>query len=376
MPDNVVANQVQGTPWNNWFFYKAFEKIEQCNYKFSYLKRAETNYPPDLPEDRMENVYFKACQVIVDSGHIIDHIYSTPYCYKILFSKSNFVGYLDVIVEEISINASSDCQDFLKENVDSLVDKIKGDYKPSDPNSISFLFWRQTRNGPRKTNRRLNCLPFSEIEDNYPKEIGDGFKSLVSLEKPDESGHIILWHGPPGCGKTWLIRSLAQYWQKKFDVCPEIILDPENFFGDASYMYDLLLSEAEVPGLVDRNTDNVLRLFIVEDHAELFANGCRNSPGFSRLLNVTDGLIGQGQRMIFLFTANEKIDQLDPAIIRAGRRLQELYFRTFSVFEAEEWLKKKGVDKALNKSEITLADLYSHLRTEAEQVSKSTEFGF
>ena len=52
-----------------------------------------------------------------------------------------------------------------------------------------------------------------------------------------------------------------------------------------------------------------------------------HAQGLSRFLNVVDGLIGQGSRILVLVTTNEELGALHPAIARPGRCAANVLFR-------------------------------------------------
>ena len=79
---------------------------------------------------------------------------------------------------------------------------------------------------------------------------------------------------------------------------------------------------------------------ILEDTGELLAADAkeRTGQGLSRLLNVVDGLIGQGLRVLVLVTTNETLRSLHPAVSRPGRCASQIEFAAFTADEAAEWL--------------------------------------
>jgi hypothetical protein len=104
------------------------------------------------------------------------------------------------------------------------------------------------------------------------------------------------------------------------------------------------------------------RLLILEDTGELLATDAkeRGGQGMSRLLNVVDGLIGQGLRVLVLMTGNEPLRQLHPAVSRPGRCASLVEFHPFTDGEASAWLTKRG-HKSDDPAGRTLADLYGVL---------------
>ena len=82
--------------------------------------------------------------------------------------------------------------------------------------------------------------------------------------------------------------------------------------------------------------------------------------GLSRFLNLVDGLIGQGLRVLVLVTTNEEIRRLHPAVARPGRCAANIEFSPLSGEEAAEWLARHGVDDRSD-GPRTLASLYARL---------------
>jgi hypothetical protein len=126
----------------------------------------------------------------------------------------------------------------------------------------------------------------------------------------------------------------------------------------------------------DGDDDDQWRLVILEDSGELIASDARTVAGqaLSRLLNVTDGLLGQGMRTLVLITTNEPVKHLHPATRRAGRCLADIEFAALSTEEANRWLKARGEARRVDRP-TTLAELYA-TRPAAAADSARTRFGF
>ena len=113
----------------------------------------------------------------------------------------------------------------------------------------------------------------------------------------------------------------------------------------------------------------------MEDTGELLSADARErtGQGLSRFLNVVDGLIGQGLRVIVLVTTNEEIKKLHPAVARPGRCAANVMFDALSREEASEWLTAHGVDEE-SRGARTLASLYA--QAEGRDPSETVLVGF
>jgi hypothetical protein len=90
------------------------------------------------------------------------------------------------------------------------------------------------------------------------------------------------------------------------------------------------------------------RLLLLEDCDELIRGEAKATSGqaLSRLLNLTDGLLGQGRDVLVAITTNENLASLHPAVIRPGRCLAQIEVGPLSRAEALGWLDREGADPA------------------------------
>ncbi len=258
-------------------------------------------------------------------------------------------------------------------------DALPAPTQPAEPDLVGVRFWLRDRSdGAASHVKLLSCPTWEEIEGNYASRSGRGVERLIQTVQPDERGKIVFWHGPPGTGKTWAIRALLRAWKDRATL--EVITDPRSFFGDVAYMQNVLLNDPGGRGGPPRpaspangaspteggpfDGEERFRLFVMEDAADLVIAGCRNDQGFGRFLNVTDGLIGQGLRTVFLLTANEAVGQIDPALLRPGRCLQVLEFGELERAAARRWLDERGAVDASIPDPATVAALYASLQAD------------
>jgi hypothetical protein len=99
----------------------------------------------------------------------------------------------------------------------------------------------------------------------------------------------------------------------------------------------------------------------LEDSGEFLTMDAKARTGqeLSRFLNVVDGLIGQGLRLLVLVTSNEALGKLHPAVSRPGRCVQKIRFRSFPTMEATAWLARHGEARPIGDASRTLAELYA-----------------
>lgn len=238
--------------------------------------------------------------------------------------------------------------------VEALVKRLLPEANDDGRVRLTFWYWSNVRGHAKRTSRLLEVPRFQEIAGNYPSETLGSLEKLV-MGHEQRAGQIMLWFGEPGSGKTYALRSLLREWKGRFS--PHYISDAERFFANSDYMLAVLLDEEEE----DRE-----KLLILEDAGEFLLPDARQQmgQGLSRLLNASDGLIGQGLKRMFLITTNEPVGRLHPAVSRPGRCAAQIEFDAFTRQEASAWLKKKGhvVDDLAD--ELPLADLYALVRRE------------
>jgi Domain of unknown function (DUF5925)/ATPase family associated with various cellular activities (AAA) len=253
---------------------------------------------------------------------------------------------------------------------------------------VLVRFWSYGPHGPMPMGRTLSVPSWEEIAGNYAGATGDGLVRLMTGDLPWRGGQLILWHGETGTGKTTALRALTREWSSWCE--PHYITDPEKFFGNQSdYMLSVMLqSEAlgeeegedfattgivtavgegmwAVPpvqfyGRKDGDATPTWRLLILEDTGELLSADARMQAGqgLSRFLNVVDGLIGQGLRILVLVTTNEELGRLHPAISRPGRCASNVLFTRMPVEQANTWLAERESESTVTEPR-TLAELYA-----------------
>lgn len=235
-----------------------------------------------------------------------------------------------------------------------------------DDEVIRVSVWYLTQHGPQCRSKYIKCPTYEEVSQNYPIGVREKVQNLIQLENPIDIGKLIFWMGDPGTGKTYSVRALLREWKKKFAV--HIISDPENFFENVGYVNEVITQASEGKG----------NLFVIEDSPRAVlseARGSGDTYSMGRLLNLTDGILGQGLEILFLMTTNDNIKDIDKAFLRDGRCLQRLKFEFFNQKEAQKWLDDQGIETDLTREKYALSELYAIKKNQGADVDSLNSEG-
>ena len=194
-------------------------------------------------------------------------------------------------------------------------------------------------------------VPLSNYNNDFPwKEL----KHFCENENPG----IFLLYGEPGCGKSYCIRKLIQDCNTTFYVLDANILNS-------------ITSSAFIDYLMDECSNCVL---ILEDCEKLLMDRNTNyNPFLSTILNLSDGLLGDGLKLKFICTFNTDIQNIDSAVLRKGRLVGKYEFKKLSVEQTNQLCDSLNISR-LNK-ESTLAEVYNSKENDFSK-KQSKKIGF
>jgi transitional endoplasmic reticulum ATPase len=126
----------------------------------------------------------------------------------------------------------------------------------------------------------------------------------------------VLLHGPPGCGKTLLAKTVATESEAYFRAIngPEIV---SQYYGESEKFLRDAFQDAE------RNKPAIIFIDEIDAIASRRESGGMESRIVAQLLTLMDGL--QDRDQVFVLAATNRLDAVDPALRRPGRFDREVH---------------------------------------------------
>jgi ATPase family associated with various cellular activities (AAA) len=256
----------------------------------------------------------------------------------------------------------------------SKLDRILNAYRISEvPERASFEIIKLGIGGTYSSRsidlRRGRAQSENELRLHYGPDFLPWQELILNVMAKKCAG-IHLLRGETGTGKSFFIRHLVQ-----------VLRTSHRFYFLPSYEYARVGNGALIEFLQDEQDDHPnLQFVIVMEDAEAVLMPRKIDTGFSvsALLNLTDGLLGEGLNLQFICTVNCEIAELDTAIVRPGRLRTARDFRLLTHSEAIELAEHCGLPIPRERREYSLAEIYNPDEASvngmrARQVGFSTE---
>lgn len=183
---------------------------------------------------------------------------------------------------------------------------------------------------------------WAQVQGHYSPAVHAALSELVAhRHAASEARRLMLWHGEPGTGKTTAIRALLHSWQEWTEAV--VVTDPESLLSSGKYLRRVML---------DSDDGDKWQVVVLEDAESLLHKS--GGKGMAKLLNLCDGLLGQGLRCLFLITTNEPLQAVHPALVRPGRCLSRIEFDRLPASQAAGLL-SRPVDRDMTLAEVMAA---------------------
>jgi hypothetical protein len=167
---------------------------------------------------------------------------------------------------------------------------------------------------------------------NYRPETVEHYRHVVEdLNDLDPCGRIVILDGPPGTGKTHMVRALLNEVPKG-----TFVLIPSN-------MMSQLGSPSFIKALLREQKKGYPMILVVEDADEaISARDRSNMSEISALLNFSDGIFGAMMDLRIVCTTNADVEDLDEAVMRHGRLCRRIEVGKLDHVQAQVVYKRLG----------------------------------
>ncbi|MEI8405064.1 MAG: DUF5925 domain-containing protein [Actinomycetes bacterium] len=224
-----------------------------------------------------------------------------------------------------------------------------------DPAKVDVRLWQAGHYGVRSQVSTIIAQSWDEVADNYTAATRAQLADLMDVAPVDgelRAGRIVLITGPPGVGKTNVIKTLARAWSSWCVF--ESVQYPERVFSDPVHLDEIL--QASAPAASSDGDTRTFRALVLEDidHFVSMDRTHGGEPAIGRLLNVSDGWTGS-DNVLVVMTSNMASSQMHPAITRPGRCLADISFGLLKPKEAGRLL---GSGTKAPRNEVSLAEVF------------------
>lgn len=271
---------------------QASEILAEQNYRKIYFYTSEDQ---DIREDSYGEV--SAVEDPVEVGYFIDP------------AGESFVGYSqEKSYLEVTKHVSLYTVD------DKMLDWFREKFIPykqiiekKDKSSVYMMIANGNDGISIQRTGKVGC-PFQP--EFYSKKIKDSYEFICQdMAKEVPKGKITILSGPPGTGKTFLIRSLIGRLGSK---CSFVIVPPS--------LVSKLGEPEMLPALLEHKNDKKPMVLVLEDADILVKERLKDSiDAISAALNMGDGILGDVCNIRLLITTNQPITEIDSAMKRPGR---------------------------------------------------------
>lgn len=221
-------------------------------------------------------------------------------------------------------------------------------------------FWLVTANQNGFSRQAVPCFPETVKDDRWDMYYGRDFPmDKMKAFMNDKTANLMMLHGPPGTGKSNLIKHLIRFAER-----------------DVLYIPPAMAASLASPNFVPFMLENKNMILLIEDGEEILSVD-RNSAT-NNLLGITDGFLKDALDIKVICTFNNDREKIDEALLRKGRLHLEYEFRKLTVDELldlRDFLEKDVPDNKIDKA-MTLAEFFNLEVTNVTTVKEERKIGF
>lgn len=200
---------------------------------------------------------------------------------------------------------------------------------------------------------RLGAVGTQLERGNYSTEVLKDYDHILAdLRTESPCGRLAILAGPPGSGKTYLVRSLVS----SAPQCAFVLVPPHlvEGLGGPEILPALMSVKSEFPGPI---------VLIIEDADQCLVQRKEgNMNAISAMLNLGDGILGAVLDVRILATTNADKIEMDPATRRPGRLCRYTEVGNLSAELATKALQRLTGKLDVSSEASSIAQVYAHAR--------------
>lgn len=250
-----------------------------------------------------------------------------------------------IVMSGVNITITIGCND---DRAYDVFLELKNNYVCTSKKDLVFSI---VKDGSDLKIRNIGVANLPLVEDNYSKDVIADYKYVCKVfGSKTPSGRICILNGPPGTGKSSLIRASLS------DIDALFIVVPSNMLSalDKPEFLPLLLD-------VKKTHDKPIILIVEDGDSCLVPRKSDNISVISSLLNLSDGIIGSIIDIRIFVTTNSEVQEIDEAIMRPGRLCKNINIDPLNYDDSNiVYQRLTGLSDKLEKADFyTLAQIYA-----------------
>lgn len=287
--------------------------------------------------------------LFVDWDHKILITAKSPH--HLNFDKCKFIANTSHKALEISFHHLECNMQRVQEVLSFILDKIITKTKKED----NFYLIAQSSDGLYNQRATFKNIPIKDNRyDLYYKESFPTTKIFNFFDSDEEN--LMLFYGPPGCGKTNVIRNLIKKSKR-----PVIFIPPS------------MVSVLSDPSFISHMLDCRGYALVIEDCEQILSS--ERNAATANLLNISDGILGNCLDLKILCSFNASIKDVDKALLRKGRLYHSHEFEPLTTDESNKLANFVGIDHVFTE-ESSLAEIFNHKKTTSTLLTNNNPIGF